>query len=306
MAIRVVSELDECKVIWEQVMPGQALTDLWEVRDCFQRHFGNRPHFIVAENGNGGYGLLPLSWMEEQGCYGFFPGETWQGKTWLEQNKIICSGQVRLHDLLDACPSDYYVRYLSSVPGVPQAEAGVDEIGYLFLPPKYEYDMSNYLGEFSHKSAKKIKRELAAIEDLGVTYRYDRMADFDVMVDMNMGRFGNYSYFFDPRFKEGFRSLAGFLQEKGWLRFTTVLINGEPAATDMGCIHDGVYTLLAGGTNSRYPGVAKLINFHHMEWACQQRLEEVDFLCGNFNWKNLFHLTPRPQYLLTNIAAKTA
>jgi hypothetical protein len=75
---------------------------------------------------------------------------------------------------------------------------------------------------------------------------------------------------------------------------------------DMGCVYQGVYTLLAGGTNSRYLGVAKLINFHHMQRACEEKLKRVDFLCGDFNWKKLFHLTPRPLYLMTNIVAKAA
>jgi hypothetical protein len=304
MTIRVVSDLDQCRAIWEETIPPDTVTDLWGVRTCFQKHFDNRPYFIVAEEVDRLCGLLPLSWIDECGCYGFFPGETWLGKTWLEQNKIVCTGNGGLRDLLSSCPSDYYLRYLSPVPDLPAEEKTVDETGYLFLPPECDYDMANYLERFSRKSAKKILRELAAIESLGVAYRYDEIADFDVMVEMSLERFGNHSYFFDPRFRDSFRELARFLQKKGWLRFTTVLIKGEPAATDMGCIYRGVYTLFAGGTNSHYPGVAKLINFHHMEWACRERLEQVDFLCGSFNWKDLFHLTPRPLYLLTNIEKK--
>lgn len=306
MGVHTVSDLDQCRSIWDEIMPRESIMDLWDVRECFQRHFSNHPHFIVAEDGRGVCGLLPLSWIEESGCYGFFPGETWQGKTWLEQNKIICRGNGGLRDLLAGCPSDYCLRYLSHVPDMPSGEQVVDEIGYLFLPPKYNYDISNYLGEFPRKKAKKILKELAAIENLGVAYRYDHLEDFHLMVDMSLARFGNDSYFFDHRFRESFWALAGLLQEKGWLRFTTVLINGEPAAVDMGCIYGSVYTLMAGGTNSRYPGVAKLINFHHMKLACRERLDQVDFLCGDFKWKGHFHLTPRPLYLLMNIAMKAA
>jgi len=60
---------------------------------------------------------------------------------------------------------------------------------------------------------------------------------------------------------------------------------------------------VAGGTGGDFPGVAKLINFHHLEWACRQRLREVDFLCGEFNWKNRFHLTPRPLYKMSKLIA---
>ena len=304
--IRIVSDLEECRAIWQAVMPSDYLTDLWEVRASFQRHFDNRPHFIVAQNGNDILGVLPLSWIDENRCYGFFPGETWQGKTWLEQNRIICNGIYGIADLLSHCPQPYHLRYLTSLPGFPAGEENVDEIGYLFIPPQYDYDMSNYLGEFSRKSRKNIHRELAALESQGVSYRHDDMSDFDIMVELNMERFGSQSYFFDPRFLDSFRALARMFQDKGWLRFTTVLINDEPAAVDMGWVYRGVYTLLAGGTNSRYLGVAKLINFHHMQRACEEKLDRVDFLCGDFNWKKLFHLTPRPLYFMTNIVAKAA
>jgi hypothetical protein len=87
---------------------------------------------------------------------------------------------------------------------------------------------------------------------------------------------------------------------------TSIFIDGELAAVDMGCMYRGVYTLLGGGTHGGYPGVAKLINLCHMRRACDERMEWVDFLCGDFSWKTLFHLTPRPLYLLSNAPVEVA
>jgi hypothetical protein len=302
--IRIASDLEECREVWQQVMPAESIADLWEIRNCFQRHFRHRPNFIVAEDSKGICGLLPLSWIEESRSYGYFPGEIWHGKTWLEKNRIYSRGDTRSSDLLARIHAPYHLRYLLPYPGWSYAEMAMDEIGYLFLPPQYDFEIQNYYREFSHKSIKQILREVAAIEDLGVAYRYDDVADFDLMIEMNISRFGADSYFYDSRFKEGFRSLVNLLNDRGWLRFTTVLINGEPAAVDMGCVYRGVYTVMAGGTNSRYRGVAKLINLHHLQWACQQRLQKVDFLCGDFHWKKQFHLKPRPLYLLSNFASE--
>jgi len=298
--VRIASDLDECQAIWQAVIPGEHITDLWEVRSCFQQHYKRPPNFIVVEDDEGICGLLPLSLIEELRCYGYFPGETWHGKTWLEQNRIYFRNGGP-PALLSRCNLPYHLNYLSVPDGQINGSLVVDEIGYLFSPPHYDYDIKNYFEEFSHKSIKQILREVAALEHRGASYRLDNLADFDLMVQLNISRFGTNSYFHDRRFRESFRRLAHFLHDKGWLRFTTVLIGNEPAAVDMGCLYKGEYTLLAGGTSSRFPGIAKLINLHHMQRACNERMQQVDFLCGDFNWKKLFHLSPRPLYMLSNL-----
>jgi len=302
---RVVTDLAECQALWRRVMPVEALTDLWEVRECFQRHFQRPASFVVAEDGDRVRGLLPLSWIEESNCFGCFPGETWEGKTWLEQNRVPADSPAVLASMLARCEAPYHLRYLLPPDGVAGGGvsgggAVVDEIGYLFLPPRYGFELEAYFGqELSHKFAKKLKRDIRRIEELGVSYRLDELGDFDHLVRLNVERFGQRSYFADQRFRESFRDLMHLLHRWRCLRVTTVLIGGEPAAVDMGCVYRGVYTLVAGGTHGDYKGVAKLINVHHMQRACRERLRQVDFLCGDFCWKTLFRLTPRPLYLLS-------
>lgn len=301
--VRIATDLDECQALWQAVIPAEHITDLWEVRSCFQQHYKRPRNFIVVEDDEGICGLLPLSLIEELRCYGFFPGETWHGKTWLEQNRIYFrSGEPQA--LLSRCNLPYHLNYLAAPESATDGNLVVDEIGYLFSPPQYDYDIQNYFTEFSHKSIKQILREVAALESRGVSYRLDDLSDFDLMIRLNISRFGTNSYFYDRRLCESFRSLAHFLHDKGWLRFTTAFIGHEPAAVDMGCLYKGEYTLLAGGTNSHFPGVAKLINLHHLQRACNERMRQVDFLCGDFNWKKLFHLSPRPLFMLSNLPSE--
>ncbi|UCF88675.1 MAG: GNAT family N-acetyltransferase [bacterium] len=302
--LRVVRDPEEAELLWEAHMPGEVVTDLWDVRACFNRHFRRPLHFMVQELDGRVKGLLPLSWVEECGAFAFFPGETWHGKTWLEQNLIVGEEPARL---LEAVPGPYHIRYLS-----PRCTAGngreftVDEIGYLFTPPRYGWDMDIYFQEFSGKSIKRIRREIQGIKDRGLRWRYDRLEDFDTMIAMNVSRFGQDSYFGDPRFREGFRTMIRLFADRGWLRVTTALIDDEVAAVDVGVLYDGTYTLLGGGTNPSFPGIAKVINVHHMERACEERMREVDFLCGDFNWKKMFHLQERPLYLAAGTAARAA
>ena len=300
---RLVTDLAECRDLWDRLIPPESIFDLWDVRACFQQQFRRSPCFIVADDEHGPAGLLPLSWIGESGCFGCFPGETWNGKTWIEQNRIVAADADTLNGLLDRCPGPYHLRYLRPLGVTSSEQYGIDETGYLFRPPDYDYDIKEYFQQFSHKSAKRLTKELSALERCGVETRHEDLSDFDRLVQMNLARFGENSYFGDVRFRESFRSLAHLFHARGWLRLTAMLVGGELAAIDIGCVYRGTYTLLGGGTDTARPGVAKLINIHHMRRACVERLDEVDFLCGAFSWKKIFHLTPRPLYLLSNATA---
>ncbi|MFH1144299.1 MAG: GNAT family N-acetyltransferase [Candidatus Eisenbacteria bacterium] len=304
VSVRIVTDPAEARRLWEGLFPREALPDGWEVRDCFQRAFRRPLHFVVAEERGEVVGFLPLSRIEERDGYGYFPGETWQGRTWLEQNRIHARDEGVLSELLAACAGRYEIRYL--LPGnLPASRLTIDEINYRFVPGQHEYSMENYFRQFSHRSAKRLRRDVAAL-GARLRLRLDDPGDFDALVRLNEGRFGERSYFADPRFREGFRNLMELARERGWLRMTAFFDGDLPVAVDFGCLYERAYTLLGGGTHGDYPGVAKLINLHHMERACRERFDGVDFLCGDFSWKSLFHLTPRPFYLLAGDGAGPA
>jgi hypothetical protein len=65
-------------------------------------------------------------------------------------------------------------------------------------------------------------------------------------------------------------------------------IKGKTVAVDVGAEF--------GGTDPESIGVAKVMNMHHVEWACREKMNKVDFLCGDFHWKKLWHLDPEPLY----------
>jgi hypothetical protein len=298
-AIRIFDDYDECRTLWNCMMPGQLIWDLWEVRDCFQRNFQNPLCFIVQEEHGKIKGLLPLSWVDEIKSFTCFPGETWQKKTWLEQNRIPVQGGCTAFDLLCHIPGPCHLRYLCSGFSSNYVDYLIDEVGYLFRPPEYNYNMEKFHSKFSGKTLKQIHRGIEHLKSHGVSYRYDRMADVELMLNMNQDRFGEDSYFHDPRFAQSFLDLAHFLYKEGLLKVVTLFLAGEVAAVDMGSVYNGVYTVLAGAANPDWCGVAKMINFHHLELACRMRVNEVDFLCGDFNWKKNFHLSPRPLYQIT-------
>lgn len=301
-----ITNLDECRQLWNKLMPSELVSDLWEVRACFNNQYKHAPTFVVAEENGEATGFLPLSFNEETGVYNYFPGETWEGKTWLEQNRVVAKDRRTFDLMLSSLDAPYHLRYLRADGPWHTTDEKVDEVGYLFVPEQYGFQIDRYLEAFSHKTAKRLKRELESWEPRGLEWRFDCIDDFDLLCQMNISRYGRLSYFSDERFLNSFRSLVELLRERNLLRVVTILVEGEAAAVDMGSLYNSMLTMLAGGTDSRFPGVAKLINMHHMKYACERRLDSVDFLCGDFNWKPQFHLTPASLYLVEGDAQSHA
>jgi hypothetical protein len=296
-SIRVYDDLEQCKLLWQRALRDDTVFRLWEIRNCFQETFSRTPCFIACEDADGLSGLLPLSRNDETDSFAFFPGETWNGKTWLERNRIIARSPHVFQALLEAVPAGAHIRYVEGDCIPPScSEASLDEIGYLFLPGQHAFSFQAYLDGIPRKTLKRLLREPNMLRDAGATFRHNDRRDIDRLFRMNLDAFGENSYFHDERFLHGFERLIAELDRLGSLRVTTVLVAGEIAAVDVGAVWRNAYTVLAGGTNRNFPGTAKLINFHHLEVACRERFDSVDFLCGDFGWKQRFRLTARPLY----------
>lgn len=293
----ITNSLDECAKLWRIIhndYPPTLFSD-WEVRMCFQRNFGHKLAFVVDEENGQIDGILPLSFLEESNTYVLFPGETWHGRTWLEDNRIYVTSEEVLHRMLKALNSPVDLRYLD-VSGLPFQipELQTDEIGYLFQPSNFGFDYNSFLHSFPHRPLKKIEKELDGLRAQGVTWEFGRIQDIDTLIQMNISVFGADSYFSDKRFVTSFKEFIALLEKRGQLKVTTVFIHGELAAVDVGAVYDNVYTLLAGCTSHDFPGVAKLINMFHMERTCKEHFKYADFLCGDFGQKSHLRLSPRP------------
>lgn len=302
MKLRICRDLTECEALWNRLWPADDLFDCWMVRMSFQHSFGWDPYFIVAESMGKPVGLLPLSWIGEGGYFGFFPGEIWQGKTWLETNKIPArSIGIRLN-LWEAAPENTLLRYLdkASVSSLP--DKTVDEVGYLFYPTRFDNDFEAYWAGFSGKSRKKIRQEIKRFEAMGYRVHLDEFNDLEWMFETNLANFGSRSYFYDHRFLKGFENLLSHLAQARMLKVVSIRIKGNLAAVDVGALYRNRYTVLAGATDPQFPGIAKAINLFHLKWGCLNRVEQIDFLCGDFGWKTRFQLHPRPLYRLSKPA----
>lgn len=300
--IQICQDLKKCDFFWKQLNAGQPhIFNMWEARMHFHNNYQNTPYFVISTDKHGKInGLLPLSKDEKTKKLSFFPGETWHSKTWLEDNLIFAASNEILQEMFNALPLTAHIRYLNGT-SFPDGYDNLqpDEIKYFFYPPKYNYSFDSYLQEFPGKSLKKIKKEIQKLYDMGVSFRYNELNDIKTLINMNLNAYKEHSYFYDARFLRSFEELLSWMNTEKKLNVITVMIDGQIAAIDVAILHNNIYVLLAGGTSPEFPGIAKLINFHHMQTACEQKYAAVDFLCGDFGWKRRFRLDEHPLYELT-------
>ena len=291
-----ITDLDQCEKLWKKLITPKHISDLWEFRLCFHNHFQHKPFFFVLEDQKGISGMIPMSHVENIDTCFLFPGEMWNNKTWLERTPVYIRDGCSINKLLNTCPDNVYLRYLEVPYEKLPSGFSEDETGYVLYPGNMGFNIDEYFKRFSHKKIKAIHKVIHSYLDSGCEFFYDRVEDFDSLVEMSLQQFGNKSFLYDERFRNGFRDALDFLQKRKMLRITSVVIDGELAATDIGAVFQGIYTVFMGGTDSRFPGIAKLMNMGHIDYAFRERINKVDFLCGGFHWKLLWHLDPEILY----------
>lgn len=293
---RFVTGLESCRSLWEAVAEPKHVFDLWSFRACFQRHFHSRPSFLLLEDKGCVTGMLPLCYSQEQDMFLFFPGEVWKSKTWIERTPVYAKDNHDLLALLDACPERTYLRYMDLRNGPVQEILSVDELGYVLYPGRLHQDIAAYYRRFSGKKFKNLTRAIQSLVGESTVFHVNRLEDFDLLVDMSLSRYGEDSYLWDQRFRESFRDVMLFLYGRGMLRMVSLEIEGKTVAVDLGALCNNIYTVFLGGTDPDTPGVAKVMNRNHIEFAFQHGVSKVDFLCGDFHWKKLWHLDEEPLY----------
>jgi len=291
----LIHDRDEQRQLWMKHWPRQSIFDEWVVRDCFARAFNRESIFVVCRDNQIVTGMLPLgNFDSSMGC-GFFPGETWHDETWLEPNRIFAADAASAEALLETAPFALDLRYISDQNSLSGLE--IDDYDYSYFPGETG-GYSGYWQQLPKKYARELVKTIDAFQTTGLEIRHNRIADFRSLVDFSNTNFGTESYFFDARFIQAFENMTSWLYDNNALRLTTVLIGGVVAAVDLGAVRGNCYSLLTGGTNREFPGIAKLINLHHLEWGSANGMNQIDFLCGDYGWKRRFGLKATPYYRL--------
>lgn len=192
--LKIVDDTEECACIWKKHWDAASIFDLWDVRNCFVESYKRDNVFVVLENDGGIEGVLPLSWMGESNFYSFFPGESWHGKTWLEQNKVFAVDNNVFQILIDNIPGPAHMRYMSANSLYFNENLTFDESNYHLYLGEFDYSFDGYMQKFSSKSRKNLSKEVSKFYEMGAKLKYNNLNDIDSLFEMNLAAYGEGLY----------------------------------------------------------------------------------------------------------------
>jgi len=300
--IRVISDLETARDLWQQLSPGETIYDLWDFRYCFYKHDPQPLRFYAAYDGPQAVALLPLQYNENLECLEFLaenfmednrpfcaPGYEYLAETLLQQD----FGQTaKLYDLRGddpytrSLPLEDYIYYL-------ELEGLTDFSGYL---KKYFPD--------SHKRSN-FKRLFSLLEKRHqVEVVSDDFSDLETLMDLNVRRFGEESYLHSENERRPFFDLLKLPLD--W-RMATIVIDGVKAAGSLSVFYRGTYFyLVVGADNSLAADAFKYLTKVNLERAFADQARIFDCSLGDCNWKSHWHLERRPQFKLVKEVDKNS
>ncbi|PIN74128.1 hypothetical protein COV20_00760 [Candidatus Woesearchaeota archaeon CG10_big_fil_rev_8_21_14_0_10_45_16] len=310
MKIRVETDLQKCRDLWDRFSPKKRLWDLWEVLYCFNEQ-GNTLHFLVLEDERGDqpHGILPLWWDQPLEKYLFFGGEYMEDiQFWFDLKHFPL--------VVQHLPKDTFLydinhlemeKILALHPQFKDDFQHLDDHFFINLD-KYSYDLQSFLATFGKKHRKNLLYDLRHVEQEGFEVRWEtKLLFYDDFISYNQKRFGEESDFVHPTFIDGMRDFLKLLESRDLLQTSLVLKDGRPLAIEYAAFFNGVYYVLNGGYDFSVENLGKYLMMLHIRRAAAQKAPLIDFLCGDAGWKRLWNCESAPYYTFstTNLSIKS-
>jgi hypothetical protein len=290
--IKVIQDLATAQLLWNKLSPQTSLYDLWEFRLCFYRSEPWPLYFYTAYDGQEPVALLPLQFNEDLQCLEFF------AENFMEFNRpFFAAGYEYLLPQLfqQDFGRDVKIYDLEGSDAFTSSLPLEDYIYLLELPGLTSFD--DYLRQaFSdgHKRAN-FKRLFSLLErDHQVEVIHNDFKDLDLIMDLNVQRFGAESYLHTERDRQPFRELIKLSLD--W-QAITIKVDGVKLAGSLSVIYQGVYSyLIVGSDISKINNVFKYLTKTNLELALASSAKVFNCSLGDCNWKSHWHLARHPQY----------
>lgn len=318
LKLQVFYQLDKVHEIWEQFSPKSSVFDLWDSRNAFFQAYKFDPYFLTLLKQKGAdkdiLGILPLWHNTDKLEPGDDPSAVdcgkyvWFGSSWPEDNVFFVKNPELIPLLLTAAPENLELACIK-----PKIEYDFLRNFHGFVheeEKKYYLDLTHiktlddYLAKLKKKKRYNLRRDRKRILALSPKLIVNEKGHLEELFSLSIKRFrevfpdepNEHSAFEDERRKNVFRNLLNNAHDYQ-TRTITTMINGKIEAVEFGLVYKKTYYALnAGADISRYSGIGVFSNLLVLEDALKLGCTKIDFLEGDNNWKDSWHLDYYYQY----------
>lgn len=289
----VVTDIQGCFNLWQELSPQKTLFDTWEFRYAFYLGYGFKPYFLLLKNRLENLALLPLWFDKDEKKY------VWFGSSWQEEVGFFSKNSKYLPFLLSLAPSPLCLNAISQ----ESADLVKDRIKLIPDESKYILNLEkinsheDYLITLKKNARHNLRKDFRRIERQNPEITINNFSDLDALIQLAKKRFkekGEKADWEDPRRVETFRQAIRLAGKSYRTRMVTVKIGGKTVGVDLICIFNQIYFALKCGYNvAEFPGIGNFVNLFEIDDAIKLGMKKIDFLQNNYQWKSrLFEAVP--------------
>lgn len=292
--INFVTDIGQCKKLWEQFSPLERPWDEWELMYAFHGEVRYRFNFMTHESSGLIDGLVPLVEDTKDGSFELFGG-------CYADSRILWIKLEDFQECFDQLPEntaffDLRGSWVNSVLEIyPSLEANFVEQDqqYFLIPAEFGFDFTNHIHGFSPKHEKGFLRDIRKVRELNHQLIWNDADETELFIELSLKNFGEESDYYKEEGKQEVRRVVRELQKLGLLRTLTILIDGVKQATSLSALYKNNWVSLYAGSNNDYKNLGKLLNVETIQEGCRLKVDEINFMTG-MTWKAAWHMKQNP------------
>lgn len=291
MIFKQITDLEECKRLWEKFSPKKSVWDLWDITYSFHKGYKAKSFFILGLDNDKKIGILHLQYGEDgENWYDFFGGNYPERRTFYINDKKL------INTFLEQAPEDISLDYIDSsekdfIKGIEESEPT-----YSLNLEKYNHDIENYFKTFNKKHRKNLKYDIRQLEKLDYQVLWNVKDHLDRLAELNKLKFKEESNFNEPEFYGSIKLLLDAAEKLGILHLLSVKINKNVEASQIALFYNNTYHVLTGGSNPEIKNLGKLLIVEHIKKAIRLKAKLIDFMSTDSGWKKLWNLEETMMY----------
>lgn len=275
--VKVVSDLNTCKELWEKYTSQK---NLWEDSEVIFNLFDKElyePLFLVFE-----FGILPLWFDKEYATHYFFGGNFPERRElWLDQKKFeevynALPKKTKLFDINAENITFDYTKY------------DFEEDYRYFLDSSNFKSIEDFYATLGKKQRHNLKYDFKKLDSFNLKTEWSKTPNFEFFAKLNVERFKEESDVYTKKDQEDYLRFLDAI--KKYLLVLEVYDDEKLVGTEFCAFYNNVLYVLNGAYLNNYSNLGKGLIIKCIEKGIDLNAKEIDFLVGDTGWKELWNL----------------